>query len=147
MQTIEIEGLLKVPNNTYTDTNIVRAYKGRSIDLEKPIRAYRNLHQDCYSIKQGTLVVAHAERLYLCSAYFLVNEKNRQKVLETKQKNVHAFIQGFYKTEIDSEAFPIEVYYNPYKTSSFINKFNNKPIKGAMFVELNREGVTAYNTY
>jgi hypothetical protein len=152
MVTVEINGLLKVPNNTYTDTNIVRSYKNRSIDLEKPIKVYRNLHKDCYSIKQGTLVVAHAERLCLRDVYFKVNEKNRQKVLQTKQKNVHAFIEGIYETSgmgktSDKNDLPVEIYYNPYKTNTFINKQSNKPLKGAMFIIADKNGVKASHTY
>jgi hypothetical protein len=152
MQTIEINSLLKVPNNKYADDNIVYSYKGRNIDLEKPIKVYKNLHKDCYSIKQGTLVVAHAERLCLSNVEFLVNEKNRQKVIKTKQKNVHAFIKGYYETSgmgttAEKADCGLQVYYNPYKTSSFIDKILEKPLKGARFVVLNEHGVRASYTH
>lgn len=150
MTTIETNGLLKVPGNKYADHNIVYSYKGRSINLEKPIKVYKNLHKDCYSIKQGSLVVAHAERLCLRDATFKVNEKNRQKVIKTKCKNVHAFIEGFYETSgmwatAERNDLPIEVYYNPYKTSSFMNK--QQPLKGAQFVIADKYGVRASYTY
>lgn len=152
MQTIETNGLLRVPNNKYADYNIVYSYKGRSIDIEKPIKVYRNLHKDCYSIKQGSLVVAHAERLCLSNVTFKVNEKNRQKVIETKRKNVHAFIEGFYTTcgigtTAERNDLPVEVYYNPYKTSSFLNKQYNKPLKGAWFVIADQKQVRASYTH
>lgn len=152
MQTIEINGLLKIPNNKYADDNIVYSYRGRSIDLEKPIKVYKNLHKDCYSIKQGNLVVAHAERLCLRGVTFKVNEKNRQKVIKTKQKNVHAFIEGYYETSgmgtTAKEAdCGLEIYYNPYKTSSFVDKIWKKPLKGARFVVLNEQGVKASYTH
>lgn len=84
MRTIIEDGLIRVPDNKYGDNNIVYPYKSRSIDLEKTIKVYKNLHKNCYSIKQDTLVVAHAERLCLRDVVFKVNEKNRQKVIETK---------------------------------------------------------------
>jgi len=152
MQTIDFGGLLKVPNNKYADDNIVYSYKGRSINLEKPIKVYKNLHKDCYSVKQGTLVVAHAERLCLRDVTFKVNEKNRQKVIKTKQKNVHAFIEGFYDTSgmgttAERNDLPVKVYYNPYKTNTFINKQYNKPLKVARFVIADKNGVRASYTH
>jgi hypothetical protein len=138
MQTIEINAL---PN---TDYNTVYSYKGRTINLEKPIKVYKNLHKDCYSIKQGILVVAHAERVCLKDVTFEVNEKNRQKVIKTKQKNVHAFIKGFYDTyESERKDLSVEVYYNPYKTESFINKQTNRPLIEARFVIADKNGVRA----
>jgi hypothetical protein len=152
MNTIEVNGLLKVPNNKNADDNIVYPYKGRSINLEKTIKVYRNLHKDCYSIKQGSLVVAHAERLCLRDVIFKVNEKNRQKVLKTKQKNVHAFIEGFYDTSgmgtgASKNDLPVEVYYNPYKTSTFVNKESNNALKGAVFVIADKKQVRASYTH
>lgn len=79
-------------------------------------------------------------------------KKNRQKVIESKQKNVHAFIEGFYTTSgmgtsAERNDLPVEVYYNPYNTSSFINKRFNKPLKGAMFVIADKNGVRASYTH
>ena len=31
------------------------------IDPTKKVRVYRNLHRDCYSVKQGGIVRCHAE--------------------------------------------------------------------------------------
>jgi hypothetical protein len=151
MITIEINGLLRIPDNKYQDENIVYSYKGRTINLEKSIKVYKNLHKDCYSIKQGSLVVAHAERLCLRDVTFKVNEKNRQKVIKTKQKNVHAFIEGFYDTSgmgtvASKNDLPVKVYYNPYKTSTFINKESNNTLKGAAFVIADKNGVKASYT-
>lgn len=152
MRTIIEEGLIRVPNNKYVDNNIVYSYKDRGIDLEKPIKVYKNLHKNCYSIKQGTLVVAHAERLCIKDVTFKVSEVNRQKVIETGQKNVHAFIEGFYTTSgmgtsAERNDLPVEVYYNPYKTSKFMNKQYNKSLKGAMFVIASENQVRASYTH
>tara|TARA_R110000782_G_scaffold91929_1_gene175255 strand:+ start:4398 stop:4850 length:453 start_codon:yes stop_codon:yes gene_type:complete len=150
MQTIEINGLVKVPDNKYADYNIVRPYKQRTINLEKPIKVYRNLHQNCYSIMQGSLVVAHAERLCVRDVTFKVNEKSRQKIISTKQKNVHAFIQGFYDTcgmgtTAERNDLPVKVYYNPYKTKHFMNR--QHILKGARFVIADKNGVRASYTH
>ena len=105
-----------------------------------------------YSIKQNNLVVAHALRLCLTNVHFIVNEKGRQKVIETKQKNVHAFIKGFVKgscmgTTAKRNDLPVTVYYNPYKTKTFINKSYNKPLKGALAVIADENSVKASYTY
>ena len=152
METVIENGLLRVPNNKYADDNVVYPFRGRKINLEKPIKVYKNLHKNCYSIKQGTLVVAHAERLCLRGVVFKVNEKNRQKVIETKQKNVHAFMEGFYTTcgmgtTAKINDLPAEVYYNPYKTKQFVYKTNSRPLNGARFVIADEIQVRASYTH
>ena len=146
------EGLIKIKDNKFADNNIVHSYKNRLINLEKPILVYKNLHKNCYSIKQDSLVVAHAERLCIRDVTFIVSEKNRQKVIETKQKNVHAFIKGLYETSgmgttASKNDLPVEVYYNPYKTDSFVNKQSDTKLKGARFVIADQSGVRAAYTH
>lgn len=93
------------------------------------------------SIKQSGKVVAHAERLCIRDCEFVVNECGRQRVLKEKQKNVHAFIKGYYTTSgmgtcANRNDLPVEITYNPYKYNSFITK-NFTPeknkLKGARF--------------
>ena len=56
-------------------------------------RVYRNLRHSCYSIQRHILgrwlVVAHADRLMLTNVSFKVSEAGRNRVLKTRQKNVH----------------------------------------------------------
>jgi len=44
------------------------------IDQTKPVTVYRNLHKNCISVKQGSLVVCHAQNVVLENATFVVGE-------------------------------------------------------------------------
>jgi len=57
---------------------------------------YRNLHQDCWSVKSKETgrVVAHADRVELSDVEFKVSEPGRQRVLKEQSKNVHAGLVG-----------------------------------------------------
>jgi hypothetical protein len=63
------------------------------------VRVYRNLHRRCYSVLQGGVVVAHAERLMLADCTTVVLPAGARRAQREGRKNVHAFIQG---TVVDS---------------------------------------------
>ena len=65
------------------------------IDTTKKVRVYRNLHRDCYSVKQGGIVRCHAENVTLRSCQFIVSKAGQRRVRDEKRKNVHAFIEGY----------------------------------------------------
>jgi len=68
------------------------------IKKNRPVYVYKNLHKDCWSIKQHGLVKAHipqGESIGLWDCYFHVDVKGREKVLREKRKNVHAFVKGY----------------------------------------------------
>lgn len=115
------------------------SYKGRSIDPAKKVRLYRNLHNGKISIKQGSLVVGHADAVVVKDARFIVSEKNRQKVLETKQKNVHAFIEGYWQ-EASTPDEGRSVWYNPYKTDQFRTSDTNEACHLAHLVSVTSDG-------
>ena len=114
-------------------------YKGRLIDENKPVRLYRNLHNGKISIKQGTLVVGHTEEIIVRCARFIVSEKNRQKVLLTKRKNVHAYVEG-YVCESASSGEGLSVWYNPYKTDCFRLADNGLRCESASYVRVTADG-------
>jgi hypothetical protein len=121
---IDKEGLLRVTNNRYQDTNIVFPNKGKLINTALPIRVYRNLHKNMYSIQQGGLVVAYAERLCVRDFKTIVGKKSRDRVLKEKSKNVHAFIEGYYETSgmgtsAAKNDLPAIIRYDPYKFDFF----------------------------
>lgn len=142
-------GFLRIPKNKYHDGNIVTSYKGRQINLDKPILVYRNLHKKLYSIKQGNIVVAHAERFCVRDFETKVNLKGREKVLRTKTKNVHAFIKGYYETSgmgtgADRNDLGVRIEYNPYEYPFFVSKnltINTLKIIGGIFCILDKDGV------
>ena len=92
--------------------------------------AYRNLHTNTFSIKLRGKVIEHPKNFIMYNAYFKVNEKGRQRVIQDKRKNVHAYVHSARycglsvvdaRMQLDSYTFE-EVTYNPYKFSSFIFK-------------------------
>ena len=72
-------------------------YKGREIDYTKPVRVYRNLNKkgQVYSIQQNGVVVAHTREFVLKDVKFIVNKAGKKRAIETKTRNVHAFIEGY----------------------------------------------------
>jgi hypothetical protein len=103
----------------------MKAYKNRQIDYSKPVRVYRNLHKKCFSIKQGDKVVAHFdEELVLRECSLLVSRAGNKRAKVTKQRNVHAYVQGYIapKSELDKYCHvtsPPLVSYNPFTHNKF----------------------------
>jgi hypothetical protein len=74
---------------------------------------YRNLHQDCWSVKalsgpNAGRVVLHAATVWLHGATFRVNEAGRQRVLKEQRKNVHAGVVGYvYHAHVITERYDV----------------------------------------
>ena len=106
----------------------------------KRVFVYRNLHQNCWSVKSKETgrVVAHADQVELSGVEFKVSETGRQRVIREKSKNVHAGLVGTLESfrprskEIPSATFVngresdeaasdrVSITYNPYKYSHFV---------------------------
>ena len=123
---------------------MIKLYKNRILDPDKPVQVYKNLHKNQWSIKQGSLVIAHADNLIMRQCKFKVNETGRQKVLKTQSKNVHAVIEGFICDKIPDDTYSSDddchyyrcVSYNPYKFSFFYDKNDYSPIYMAGWVDM-----------
>jgi hypothetical protein len=101
------------------------------------VRVYRNLHTGTLSMQKrikgkGWRVVAHPAGVILTDVKFVVNEGGRQRVLKEKKKNVHAYIQGTLRLQLDEGSdrhFNTEpgwatgkrAKYNPYKYDSWVD--------------------------
>lgn len=111
-------------------------YKNRILNHDAPVEIYRCLKRKgvIYSVRQFGKVVAHTDNIVLRGCKFIVNESGRQRVIKTKQKNVHAYIKGYVAT-VDSIqlSFSHLVKYNPYKFGYFYIS-DNTPIKKAKIV-------------
>jgi len=119
-----------------------------TIDYDKPVEVYRNLHKHCYSVRQGGLVKAHTDDIVLRECSFHVNKKGRDRVRKYKRKEVHAWVKGWVVVDYDEIEHPRKVTYNPYhqdefialeRTGAFSAHFG--PIKFAETVILNKEGI------
>lgn len=108
--------------------NNYKQYKGRQIDFSKPVKVYRNLNNGLFSVVQGNIVVAHVDSITLTDVSFKVSEAGRQRVITTKQKNVHAYVVGkvvavndLQLKNIDNNT-PSRIRYNPYKFGYFYSE-------------------------
>jgi len=105
------------------------------IDESRKVFIYKNLHKDCWSVKQDGLVKMHTHDLSLFDCSFRVNAKGRDKVLKEKRKNVHAGISGYIDIDWDEDGVSREgqqtklAMYNPYKYKSFVRvEDDTKPV-------------------
>lgn len=102
------------------------------------VRVYRNLNQKCFSVRcmKTNRVIAHVQKIFLENITFPVSETQRQKVLESKQKNVHAFIQGFISKpkRIKKET---RISYDPYRHPFFFKVSSETEVGSANFCDIN----------
>lgn len=115
------------------------------------VEVYYNLHRQClswrlignakgiYHNRHYRKNVRYAEAIGLHSVRFAVQPAGRAKVIETKRKNVHAFVRGYLVSaspvppgELEVERLQyngfFQVTYNPYKYESFVTVSDHKPI-------------------
>ena len=106
----------------------VQFYQNRTIDYDKPVKVYKNLHNHKLSIQQDGKVVCHANGVILENVSFKVSEAGRQRVIKTRQKSVNAFIVGrvvgFCATPHQGKL----ISYNPYKLPYFYHKDSLNPV-------------------
>ena len=71
-------------------------YRNRTIDPTKPVEVYRCLPRNgrVFSIRQGGLVVAHAEEVYLCDCEFIVQKGRRSRAAAKGIGNERAVVRG-----------------------------------------------------
>ena len=115
------------------------------IDESRKVYVYKNLHKDCYSVKQDGLVKLHTHNICLWDASFRVGKKGRERVLNEKRKNVHAGVSGYIDTDWNDENYPDNtrsVIYNPYKYESFVDGSKETPVYWSSRVRLSH-GVLA----
>lgn len=104
-------------------------------------RIYRNLHKNCFSVTRrnqngsGYRLYEHVTELTAHGVEFRVSKYGRKKVLESKQKNVHAFVYcEKYTTFVDQNHLGDEVFYNPYTTETFQVRRSAEPIHSAQSI-------------
>ncbi len=95
----------------------------------RKVEVYRNLHNGLYSVRDATTkrILGHASAVVLANVNFRVSQSGRLKVLESGQKNVHAWVSGELKSLAACTATNgIRVRYNPRMFPSFMA--DGKPI-------------------
>ena len=118
------------------------------LDEGRKVFVYKNLHKNCWSIKQDGLVKAHATELNLYNCVFKISRAGQNRVRKEKRKNVHAGIKGVIKDDTFErvwndlpEDMMVEVTYNPYKTDSFVHKHDGSPRWFACVVKMKENSV------
>jgi len=104
------------------------------------VEIYRNLHRNCWSIRDNKTgkVIGHTDSIHLKDADLIVRQSGREKVLQEKRKNVHAFIKG--RIESCEDKHIEQISYNPYKYNSFILTESKKSIFHSDHIYLNDKG-------
>jgi hypothetical protein len=108
------------------------------IPIGTKVLVYRNLHKKCFSVvdtKTGK-VISHTQSIDLDNVTFKVRECGRQKVISTKQKNVHAFVCGTVCGSPPATERWRGVGYNPYFSSSFFDTESKEAINKAFCAKL-----------
>ena len=72
----------------------LQPFRGRFVDPQRPVRVYRNLHVQTWSLRQGSHVVAHTPSLALVGVTFPVLPAASEQVRLTGVRTVCAFAQG-----------------------------------------------------
>ena len=135
------------------------------IDSNKKVRVYRNLHKNCFSIKQDGIVKCHADNVTLHECKFIISKAGQKRVRDEEKKNVHAFIEGYVVDTrqaddiVDGKKSDEEIdqgnsnwkklFYNPYLCDGFVRdeEFNwKKPsiASRAYFVNLSNVDFVPY---
>lgn len=125
------------------------------------VRVFRNLHKKCMSIiaMEGSnkgRVIAHANSAYLHNCKMVVYETSRQKVIKSRQKNVHAFVEGILQcadlitlryTEdnlsqgVTDHPHPVHIRYNPYERGEYYYTASGDPVWAVKCAEVRPDGV------
>ena len=120
------------------------------------VDCYRNLHKGAlaYSLRiaesrgnaRKGIVIGHGDTVTVYNALFLVNQKGRERVLARKRKEVHATVRGLVSLDrapVTISTEYVEITYNPFRYTSFVEKATGRAIKGAAVVHMTKQGVFA----
>lgn len=118
------------------------------------VEVYWNLHKKCWSMRalegpRKGRVVEHCNAVLLVDVDLVVQPAGRQRVLEERRKNVHAFARGTLHAAVPASAehrhgalrpcSNDEITYNPYREATFVQRTKEGarlPIEGAEVVAL-----------
>lgn len=118
-------------------------------DWEHDVEVYKNLHNDKFSIRcsKSKLVIAHADDLYLLDVKFIVQQKGRERVLNEKRKNVHAYAKGkLTMAHKPSWEVLAKVNYNPYRFGFFFNAKTKEKVDKSDLCHISNLGILIYKS-
>lgn len=102
------------------------------------VKIYWNSHKKLFSILYKGKVWYRSNQILLNNVNFKVNQNGRNKVLQNKSKNVHAFVCGEPPLNnldnIFNFKFKKQFEYNPYKYNSFVDCKTKEALIEAKYV-------------
>ena len=105
--------------------------EGHLLETGQKIRVYRNLHKRTFSIQdiRTKKVIAHGDGFILKDVVFKVYKSGQERVRNTFQKRVHAYVVGTYVNDSGSLTSEYrEIFYDPYKTDFFVDVLSYNPV-------------------
>ncbi len=116
----------------------IKIINNEALGLE--VEVYKNLHNGLWSVrsKKTKRILGHAGTVLLDGVKFKVSESGRKRVIESGQKNVHAFVIGklvafdglVSVVHLDFDDLH-QVRYNPFLFWSFVKSKDETPIYSA----------------
>jgi hypothetical protein len=109
-------------------------------DIGQQVRAYRNLKNGLISIQhykkgKGWILSGHCDNCVLVNVSFKISESGRQRVLNLRKRNVHAFAIGKLIGKDSSDIYaPIRLGYDPYKCDYFYDKDSGRKLESADYL-------------
>lgn len=97
---------------------------------------YRNLNRGGFSVKYKGLVVDYLDAFEAINAEFRVSDKGRNRALKQRTRNVHAYLvcDEYQKRKRVSTKSLQAVYYNPFKTDTFVLENTDTPVTGYLHI-------------
>ena len=97
------------------------------------VEVYKNLRKKTWSVRKKGLVQKHPRRLTLRSCTFKVLPGGHARFKRTGVRNVHAFVKGTPARKYWDCKFWVVAHYD-LKKGQFIEKWSERPLKGARYV-------------
>lgn len=118
--------------------NTIKPYKNRTVNKDKFVFVYRNLHNGLLSIKQKN-VIGYTDFILLKNIHFIIHQSGYRETIKNNSKTVHAFVKGYLSNEDICLDNAIQIFYNPYKANYFMNKEGQR-ITSAEFIKISSDG-------
>jgi hypothetical protein len=111
------------------------------------VKAYWNLRRNCWSIMVKRKVIGYASTLLMRDVTFKVSEKSRQRVISSKQKNVHAFAEGIIVEQDSEKPYSLTkmITYNPYRFGYFFDKHSLQKVESNKLIYLGNKLIFGSN--
>lgn len=119
-------------------------------------KVYKNLHNGKWSVldKKSNRVVGHCDAITLCNCDFVIYWWGKKRAIESKRRNVHAFVEGevvsvenfvpfkergieWKPKDVSVAGIVYEVTYNPFVDKGFFLRDTEDEIVSCPMVDMN----------